>query len=207
MVTINSIGIIQSANKAANAMFGYQRGDLEKRNIKMLMPQPFSGRHDQFLANYQNTGKAKILDSQREVLGQHKENFVFPIRITVTRSSGAGADSIFMGVIKAIESDKTIIRAWLLPSGTVLCVDQNFIDYAGWASKDLLGHAFAALATDDALVGKMIKEAASMSEQELAEGAVTASTFIKHKFADDVPVAMKFEVSPFSLLRLCSFTL
>lgn len=101
VVTINSVGIIQSANKAANAMFGYQRGDLEKRNIKMLMPQPFSGRHDQFLANYQNTGKAKILDSEREVLGQHKENFVFPIKITVTRSSGAGADSIFMGVLKA----------------------------------------------------------------------------------------------------------
>lgn len=184
-----------------------QRGDLEKRNIKMLMPQPFSGRHDQFLANYQNTGKAKILDTQREVLGQHKENFVFPIRITVTRSSGAGADSMFMGVLKAVESDKTIIRAWLLTSGTVLCVDQNFIDYAGWASKDLLGHAFAALATDDALVSKMIKEASVMTEQELAEGGVTANTFIKHKYAEDVPVSMKFEMGGTSEQRLLVVTM
>jgi len=47
----------------------------------MLMPQPFSGRHDSFLLNYVTTGKAKILDSMREVLGQHKANFVFPIQV------------------------------------------------------------------------------------------------------------------------------
>ena len=143
----------------------------------------------------------------REVLGQHKENFVFPIRITVTRSSGAGADSIFMGVLTAVEGDKTIIRAWLLSSGTILCVDQNFIDYAGWASKDLLGRAFAALATDDALVGKMIKEAAAMTEQELAAGGVTANTFIKHKYAEDVPVSIKFEMGGTSEQRLLVVTM
>ena len=46
----------------------------------MLMPQPFSGRHDTFLHNYITSGKAKILDSMREVLGQHKANYVFPIQ-------------------------------------------------------------------------------------------------------------------------------
>lgn len=73
-------------------------------------------------------------------------------------------------------------------------MDQNFIDYAGWASKDLLGHAFVDLATDDALVGRMIKEAAAMSEEELAQGGVTANTLIKHKYAEDVPVYMTFQM-------------
>jgi hypothetical protein len=45
-------------------------------------------------------GKAKILDSQREVLGLHKANHVFPIQITVTKTSGSGADSVFLGILK-----------------------------------------------------------------------------------------------------------
>lgn len=49
-----------------------------------------------------NAGKARILDSVREVVALHKERFVFPVRIAVTRVSGAGADSIFMGVLKQL---------------------------------------------------------------------------------------------------------
>jgi hypothetical protein len=67
----------------------------------------------------------------REVLGQHKQKYVFPIRLLVTKASGTGEDSVFMGVLRAVESDEAVIRAWLLPNGTILCVDQNFIDYAG----------------------------------------------------------------------------
>jgi PAS domain S-box-containing protein len=48
-------------------MFGYQHGQLEGKNVSLLMPQPFSGRHNGYLRNYQTTGKAKILDTLREV--------------------------------------------------------------------------------------------------------------------------------------------
>jgi hypothetical protein len=34
----------------------YKKGELEGKNIKILMPQPFSGRHDQYLRNYLSTG-------------------------------------------------------------------------------------------------------------------------------------------------------
>ena len=45
-------------------------------------------------------GKAKILDSVREVVALHKERYVFPLRLVVTRVSGAGQDSLFMGVLR-----------------------------------------------------------------------------------------------------------
>ena len=66
------------------------------KNISMIMPAPFSQRHNGYLRNYLTTGKARILDSIREVVALHKERFVFPIRLAVTRVSGSGADSIFM---------------------------------------------------------------------------------------------------------------
>jgi len=62
----------------------------------MIMPAPFSQRHNGYLRNYLTTGKARILDSIREVVALHKDRFVFPVRIAVTRVSGSGADSIFM---------------------------------------------------------------------------------------------------------------
>jgi len=62
----------------------------------MIMPAPFSQRHNGYLRNYLTTGKARILDSIREVVALHKDRFVFPIRLAVTRVSGSGADSIFM---------------------------------------------------------------------------------------------------------------
>ncbi len=48
-------------------MFGYKKTDVEGKNVAMLMPQPFSGRHNSYLRNYMNTGKAKILDTKRQV--------------------------------------------------------------------------------------------------------------------------------------------
>jgi hypothetical protein len=45
-------------------------------------------------------GKAKILDTDREVVALHKDRFVFPVSIRVSRASGTGQDALFMGVLK-----------------------------------------------------------------------------------------------------------
>lgn len=44
--------------------------------------------------------RAKILNSDREVVGLHKQRYVFPLIIHVIKASGAAADSIFLGTIK-----------------------------------------------------------------------------------------------------------
>lgn len=45
-------------------------------------------------------GKAKILDSMREVVALHRDRYVFPVRILVTKTQGTGADATFMGMLK-----------------------------------------------------------------------------------------------------------
>ena len=62
-----------------------------------------------------------------------------------------------------MENDKTVIRAWLLTSGVILCVDQNFIDYAGWEGKDLLGKNFCEVASDKELLKGMIEKVGGIS--------------------------------------------
>lgn len=51
-------------------MFGYKKGEAEGKNVSILMPQPFSGRHNGYLRSYLATGKAKILDQTKEVRAQ-----------------------------------------------------------------------------------------------------------------------------------------
>jgi hypothetical protein len=46
------------------------------------------------------SGKVRILNSLREVVALHKERYVFPTFLCVTKASGSGMDSIFMGVIR-----------------------------------------------------------------------------------------------------------
>jgi hypothetical protein len=30
------------------------------------------------------------------------------------------------------EQDANVVRAWMMTNGAILCVDQSFMDYAGW---------------------------------------------------------------------------
>jgi PAS domain S-box-containing protein len=53
-------------------MFGYARGEMDGKNVSILMPQPFSSKHDSFLSNYLSTGNAKILNTQRAVVALTK---------------------------------------------------------------------------------------------------------------------------------------
>lgn len=39
---------------------------------------------------------------------------------------------------------------WLLPSGTILCIDQHFTDYAGWGPAELHAKPFSTLFHDTA---------------------------------------------------------
>lgn len=67
VMVINASGIIQMVSKPVMALLGYTRGELDGKNISVIMPQPFSGKHNTFLKNYLTTGKPKILDKVREV--------------------------------------------------------------------------------------------------------------------------------------------
>jgi hypothetical protein len=51
------------------------------------------------------------------VVGLHKERYVFPLNIEVTKASGAGAEAIFVGVLRLLPDDPDTVRAWLMPAG------------------------------------------------------------------------------------------
>lgn len=54
-----------------------------------------------------------------------------------------------MGVLKHVEPDPSVIKAWIMPgTGVMLCVDQRFADWLGKSGVDTIGHHFKSLAVD-----------------------------------------------------------
>ena len=71
-------------------MFGYLRPELEGKNVAMLMPPPFSMQHHNFLRSFKQTQKGVLLGSgPRDVIGLHKNGFVFPVKLSIEKSASA----------------------------------------------------------------------------------------------------------------------
>ncbi|SDG04073.1 PAS domain-containing sensor histidine kinase [Epilithonimonas hungarica] len=84
IITIDNRGIIETLNPSALKIFGYTEEELIGRNISVLMPEPDKSRHDGYIANYQNTGRKKIIGKGREVWGLRKDGTQFPFRLAVS---------------------------------------------------------------------------------------------------------------------------
>jgi len=105
IVVIDRNGMIRSVNNATEWLFGYAAGELVGRNVKLLMPDPYAGAHDTYLANYLRTGQKKIIGIGREVVGRRKDGSVFPMDLSVGEARD-GDEPIFVGIIRDITDRK-----------------------------------------------------------------------------------------------------
>ena len=92
IITIDEHGIIESVNAATLRIFGYTADELVGQNVKLLMPPPYRGQHDGYIASYLASGKAKIIGIGREAEGLRKDGTRFPIDLAVNEFVVGHAD-------------------------------------------------------------------------------------------------------------------
>ena len=111
LVIIDGKGNIELFNTAAQEMFLYTSQEVLGKNIKLLMPAPFSDKHDKYLSAYLASGETNIIGKGRKVKGKKSNGDEFPIFLSV----GEVKDSShiqFVGIIRDIsEQERDRIEA------------------------------------------------------------------------------------------------
>ncbi|MCX7185484.1 MAG: PAS domain S-box protein [Nitrosospira sp.] len=109
ILTINEVGTVESMNRAACRIFGYDVSEVIGKNVKMLMPEPYHGEHDGYLHNYVSTGHKKIIGIGRQVVGLRKDGSTFPMDLAVSEMQLKGW-RLFTGVVRDITERVRIER-------------------------------------------------------------------------------------------------
>ncbi len=107
IITIDVEGTIHSANPATERMFDYPMQELLGKNVRMLMPEPFRSKSDQFLSKSANPGTAKPIGIGREVQGRRNDGSTFPVELSVTEFQ-LDRERHFTGVIRDITARKRL---------------------------------------------------------------------------------------------------
>jgi two-component system sensor kinase FixL len=98
IIVIDSRGRIESFNRSAERLFGYQAAESMGKNVSMLMPQPYAEEHDHYMHRYLTTGHAKIIGIGREVTGLRKDGTTFPVHLSVGEMH-VGGERKFTGIL------------------------------------------------------------------------------------------------------------
>lgn len=101
IITIDTRGIIEAFNPAAERIFGYAAAEVLGRNVSMLTPPAYRPQLDTFLTDYLDTDVKKIIGIGREVVGQRKDGSTFPLELAVGEMR-VGESRKFTGLVRDI---------------------------------------------------------------------------------------------------------
>jgi PAS domain S-box-containing protein len=110
IITADQDGIIQSVNKAAERIFGYESDAMIGHKLNMLMPEPYRSDHDRCIRSYLETGKSKIIGKGLEVTGLRKNGETFPLDLAISDIRLDEQQHLFTGIVRDITERKQVER-------------------------------------------------------------------------------------------------
>ena len=130
IITIDDHGVIETFNRAAEAIFGYSSGEVIGRKVNLLMPEPHRTEHDNYLASYINSGRRKIIGMGREVEGRKKNGGSVPLDLSVSEVI-LGNRRLFTGMLRDI-SERKAAESALKKSKASLAKAQELAKLGNW---------------------------------------------------------------------------
>jgi PAS domain S-box-containing protein len=114
IIVIDSKGIVEFFNPAAEEIFGYSADDIIGHNVNRLMPEPYNNEHDTYINNYLTTGQRKVIGIGREVVAKRKDGSLFPIELAVNEMKEGDALKFVGRIIDITErkaAEQALIKA------------------------------------------------------------------------------------------------
>ena len=100
IVAINTKGIIQSFNPAAEQIFGYAASEILGDNVSILLPEHERQEHDRYIEQSE-LYETRVINQFRELYGRRKDGSLFPLELNVTRMT-VGEEEWFLGILRDI---------------------------------------------------------------------------------------------------------
>jgi PAS domain S-box-containing protein len=161
--TSRDLGIILSANSAACKMFGYTRLQLERRNVNVIVPAPFSQAHDYFLRRYTSTGEGTVIETGRILLARHRSGHLVPYSMLVRDGLLPDGTLVFTASLRPVATNQTNIvmldEAFNIYGGTQGALAQLAIETATLTESDVCMADFCPLLGDPEAVADLMAKA------------------------------------------------
>jgi PAS domain S-box-containing protein len=110
-------GLIETANPAAERMFGYTAEELIGQNFNLLLPEFAVTRDDASFDNLSTGDKAWIIGLGRESVGRHKNGSTFPMEMAISQMS-LGGERYLTGILRDLtarkQAEEELIKAGAL---------------------------------------------------------------------------------------------
>ncbi len=84
LVMVDREGQIILSNRYANVMFGYEQGELEGKQLEILIPQNIREKHRDTYANYTNKPQSRPMGIGLDLKARKKDGTLFPVEISLS---------------------------------------------------------------------------------------------------------------------------
>lgn len=114
LVTVNAEGEIESINKSAYDIFGYDQEAIAGKKITDFLPASAAQKYMECLHNFISTGSCELVGcGPKEMFGRRLNGVEFPIELVVTNIPLDDGSFVFVNVIRDITARKELERQLL----------------------------------------------------------------------------------------------
>jgi PAS domain S-box-containing protein len=113
IVMFDASGNINSCNRSAEALFGYDGAELVQRNLAGLFAPESQRVVTDYLESIKGADIASLLDHGREVLGHARGGGLIPLSVTMGRTQAKGPNffAVFRDLSQAKKSESELLQA------------------------------------------------------------------------------------------------
>ena len=109
IITFDERGVVQSFNKAAENLFGYDEHELKGKDLSLIVPPDARDQRPGYLEHFLRTEIARLIGHEGEVVGRHRDGTRFPMALKVSKLVLDDRE-IYTGLVSDISERKAFVE-------------------------------------------------------------------------------------------------